>query len=125
MGRLVEPLFAPLGYDWQLSIGVLSSFAAREVFNSTMSTVYNVGAGDSEADTKALAETLKDQTYPDGSPIYTTLTGVTLMVFYVFAMQCVSTVELSSINSPPNFAISRCDSMSSSWIAFASSIRIC
>ena len=59
-----------------------------------MSTVYNVGGGDSDEDTKALAETLKDQTHPDGSRVYTTLTGVTLMVFYVFAMQCVSTVAV-------------------------------
>jgi ferrous iron transport protein B len=94
LGRAIEPVVAPLGFDWKIGIGIVASFAAREVFVSTMSTVYNVGGGDSDEDTKALAETLKDQTHPNGSPVYTTLTGVTLMVFYVFAMQCVSTVAV-------------------------------
>ncbi|HEX5219537.1 MAG TPA: ferrous iron transport protein B [Verrucomicrobiae bacterium] len=94
LGRAIEPVIAPLGFDWKIGIGIVASFAAREVFVSTMSTVYNVGGGDSDEDTKALAETLKDQTRPDGSRVYTTLTGVTLMVFYVFAMQCVSTVAV-------------------------------
>jgi ferrous iron transport protein B len=94
LGRAIEPVIAPLGFDWKIGIGIVASFAAREVFVSTMSTVYNVGGGNSDEDTKALAETLKDQTHPDGSRVYTTLTGVTLMVFYVFAMQCVSTVAV-------------------------------
>jgi ferrous iron transport protein B len=59
-----------------------------------MSTVYNVGAGDSDEETKALAESLRSQKNPDGSSVYTPLTAVTLMVFYVFAMQCVSTVAV-------------------------------
>ena len=94
LGRAIEPVIAPLGFDWKIGIGIVASFAAREVFVSTMSTVYNVGGGDSDEETKALAETLKEQRHPDGSAVYTTLTGVTLMVFYVFAMQCVSTVAV-------------------------------
>jgi ferrous iron transport protein B len=94
LGRAIEPVIAPLGFDWKIGIGIVASFAAREVFVSTMSTVYNVGGGDSEEDTKALTETLREQQRADGSPVYTTLTGVTLMVFYVFAMQCVSTVAV-------------------------------
>lgn len=94
LGRAIEPVIAPLGFDWKIGIGIVASFAAREVFVSTMSTVYNVGGGDSDEDTKALAETLKEQRHPDGSAVYTTLTGITLMVFYVFAMQCVSTVAV-------------------------------
>ena len=93
MGRAIEPIIAPLGFDWKMGIGIITSFAAREVFVSTMSTVYNVGqADDSEAGTQTLAKTLRAQTRPDGTPVYTTLVAVTLMVFYVFALQCASTV---------------------------------
>jgi ferrous iron transport protein B len=95
MGRMIEPIIAPLGFDWKIGIGIVASFAAREVFVSTMSTVYNVGSpDDSETGMTTLAETLKSQTRPDGTPVYTTLTGITLMIFYVFAMQCVSTVAV-------------------------------
>jgi ferrous iron transport protein B len=91
-GRAIEPVIAPLGFDWKIGIGIVTSFAAREVFVSTMSTVYNVGGTD--GDLKTLELTLQEQQRPDGSPVYTTLTGITLMVFYVFAMQCVSTVAV-------------------------------
>jgi len=95
MGRAIEPVIAPLGFDWKMGIGIISSFAAREVFVSTMSTVYNVGGGDeSEAGKRALVQTLRAQTRPDGSPLYTPLLAVTLMVFYVFALQCASTVAV-------------------------------
>ena len=95
MGRLIEPAIAPLGFDWKIGIGVITSFAAREVFVSTMSTVYNLGEGQhSETITPRLAETLREQKRPDGTAVYTPLTAVTLMVFYVFALQCVSTVAI-------------------------------
>ena len=95
LGRLVEPVIAPLGFDWRMGIGIVASFAAREVFVSTMSTVYSVGTYDkSETSVKNLAETLRQQRKPDGAPVYTTLVAVTLMVFYVFALQCVSTVAI-------------------------------
>ncbi len=95
LGRLIEPVIAPLGFDWKMGIGIVSSFAAREVFVSTMSTVYNVGKYDrSETSKTALEKTLRAQQKPDGSPIYTPLTAITLMVFYVFALQCVSTVAI-------------------------------
>ena len=95
LGRAIEPIIAPLGFDWKMGIGIITSFAAREVFVSTMSTVYNVGqADDSESGTKTLAQTLRAQTRPDGTPVYTTLVAVTLMVFYVFALQCASTVAV-------------------------------
>jgi ferrous iron transport protein B len=92
MGRAIEPLIAPLGFDWKMGIGIVASFAAREVFVSTMSTVYNVG-GKEDTGTR-LVETLRQQKRADGRPVYTALTGLTLMVFYVFAMQCVSTVAV-------------------------------
>jgi ferrous iron transport protein B len=95
MGHFIEPAIAPLGFDWKMGIGIISSFAAREVFVSTMSTVYNVGSTDeSESGKQALAQTLRMQTRPDGSPLYTPLLAITLMVFYVFALQCASTVAV-------------------------------
>ena len=96
MGRAIEPVIAPLGFDWKMGIGIISSFAAREVFVSTMSTVYNVGSGDEESDAgkKALVQTLQAQTRKNGSPLYTPLLAITLMVFYVFALQCASTVAV-------------------------------
>jgi ferrous iron transport protein B len=94
MGRAIEPIIAPLGFDWKMGIGIVSSFAAREVFVSTMSTVYNVGSEDDSNSKTKLEETLRQQKHPDGTPVYTTLTAITLMVFYVFALQCVSTVAI-------------------------------
>jgi ferrous iron transport protein B len=95
LGHSIEPLIAPLGFDWKMGIGIVTSFAAREVFVSTMSTVYNVGKYDrSESSRSSLVKTLRAQRRPDGTPVYTALTGVTLMVFYVFALQCVSTVAI-------------------------------
>ncbi len=95
LGRWIEPVIAPLGFDWKMGIGIISSFAAREVFVSTMSTVYNVGKYDRSASgLSSLASTLQAQKRPDGSPVYTPLIAVTLMVFYVFALQCVSTVAV-------------------------------
>jgi ferrous iron transport protein B len=95
IGHIIEPAIAPLGFDWKIGIGLVSSFAAREVFVSTMSTVYNVGKYDrSESSMSSLAKTLQSQKRPDGTPVYSILTGLTLMVFYVFALQCVSTVAI-------------------------------
>ena len=92
LGRAIEPTLKPLGFDWKIGIGIVTSFAAREVFVSTLSVVYNVG-GDGE-NTASLAEVMKSERRSDGGARYTPLTGITLMVFYVFAMQCVSTVAV-------------------------------
>jgi ferrous iron transport protein B len=95
LGRAIEPFIKPLGFDWKIGIGIIGSFAAREVFVSTMSTVYNVGgAAEGDAGTASLAKMLQEQNRDDGSKLYTPLLGVTLMVFYVFALQCVSTVVI-------------------------------
>ena len=95
LGRFIEPAIRPLGFDWKIGVGIVASFAAREVFVSTMSLVYNVGDYErSEASTSSLAQTMKRQTRPDGTPVYTTLVAITLMIFYVFALQCVSTVAV-------------------------------
>jgi len=95
LGQMIEPIVRPLGFDWQIGIGIVASFAAREVFVSTMSLVYNVGElQDDDEGTRTLAEVMKTQRYANGAPVYTTLVGITLMVFYVFALQCVSTVAI-------------------------------
>ena len=92
-GHALEPAIKPLGFDWQIGIGLITSFAAREVFVSTMGVVFNAQAED-EADTEPLREALLSATWPDGRPLFTPLVCFTLMVFYVFAMQCVSTVAV-------------------------------
>jgi len=95
LGRLIEPVIAPLGFDWKMGIGIVSSFAAREVFVSTMSTVYNVGKAEkTTSGVSNLAKTLQAQKHRDGTLVYTPLVAVSLMVFYVFALQCVSTVAI-------------------------------
>jgi ferrous iron transport protein B len=95
LGRLIQPVIEPLGFDWKIGIGIVASFAAREVFVSTMSVVYNVGdVEDPNTATPGLAQTLREQVREDGRPVYTTLTAVTLMVFYVLALQCASTVAV-------------------------------
>jgi ferrous iron transport protein B len=94
LGHAIEPIIRPLGFDWKMGIGIVTSFAAREIFVSTMSVVYSMGGGDSEAEVGALAARLQDQKHPDGRPVYTALTGMTLMVFYVVALQCASTVAV-------------------------------
>lgn len=95
LGHLVEPAIAPLGFDWKMGVGLVSSFAAREAFVSTMAIVYNVADDGNEADGhNNLVEALRAQKRSDGTPVYTTLTALTLMVFYVFALQCVSTVAI-------------------------------
>jgi ferrous iron transport protein B len=94
MGRAIEPVIAPLGFDWKIGIGIIGSFAAREVFNSTMATVYNLGQGSGEENTSNLQKILPEQRRPDGSKVFTPLTAISLMVFYVFALQCVSTVAV-------------------------------
>ncbi len=92
VGHAMEPLIKPLGYDWKMGIGLLASFAAREVFVSTMSIVYSVE--ESDEDILPLRDRLLAETRPDGSAMYTPLVCLSLMVFYVFAMQCMSTVAI-------------------------------
>lgn len=90
LGRSVEPVFRPLGFDWKINIGVLSSFAAREVIVSTLAIVYGIGE-DAAEDETTLVETLRSQKRADGSPVYTNATCLSLLVFYVLAMQCLPT----------------------------------
>lgn len=93
IGHLMEPAIAPLGMDWKIGIGLVAAQAAREVFVGTMSIVYNVEAGEDQED-GALAQTLRDQKGPDGAPVFTTLTCLSILVFFVLSMQCVSTLAV-------------------------------
>ncbi len=90
-GRAIEPAVAPLGYDWKLGVSIVASFAAREVFVATMGTIYGVG-GDDDA---ALQDKLRTAARPDGTIAYTPLIAVGLMVFYVFALMCMSTIAVT------------------------------
>ncbi|MDB6172787.1 MAG: ferrous iron transport protein [Chthoniobacteraceae bacterium] len=92
MGHAIEPLIAPLGFDWKIGIGLVGSFAARETFVSTMSIVYNVE--EDEDNRTPLRDTMRDEKHADGTPVYTPLVCIGLMVFYVLAMQCISTVAV-------------------------------
>jgi ferrous iron transport protein B len=91
-GHLIEPVIRPLGFDWHVGIGLISSFAAREVFVSTMGVVFNA-EGDGE-NTEPLRHALNGARWPDGRVLFTPLVCFTLMIFYVFAMQCMSTIAV-------------------------------
>ena len=92
MGHGIEPVIHPLGYDWKIGIALITSFAAREVFVGTMATLYSVG--DAEAGKQTLQEKMKEAKRDDGSPVYTLAAGLSLLIFYVFAMQCMSTLAI-------------------------------
>lgn len=91
MGHSIEPVIKPLGYDWKIGIALITSFAAREVFVGTMATLYSVGASDTE---EPLRNKLRAARWPDGRPVYTLASGISLLIFYVFAMQCMSTMAI-------------------------------
>ena len=90
IGKFIEPAIAPLGYDWKIGIAIVSSFAAREVFVGTLATIYNVGAD--EEDT--IKNRMADEVHADGKPVFTLASGMSLMIFYAFAMQCMSTLAI-------------------------------
>jgi ferrous iron transport protein B len=93
LGHAIEPAIRPLGFDWKIGIALITSFAAREAFVGTMATLYSVEGGD-DADQATLAEKLNAAKRTDGTKVYTLATGLSLMVFYVFAMQCMSTLAI-------------------------------
>ncbi|WBL22478.1 ferrous iron transport protein B [Zunongwangia sp. HRR-M8] len=91
MGRGIEPVVAPLGYDWKIGIAIISSFAAREVFVGTLATIYSVGSDEEETIKNRMAA----ETNPIlGGPLFTLASGVSLLLFYAFAMQCMSTLAI-------------------------------
>ena len=92
LGKAIEPIIEPLGYDWKIGISLITSFAAREVFVGSMATIYAVE--DDGANNMTLVEKMKDQKRRDGTPVYTLAAGSSLMVFYVFAMMCMATLAV-------------------------------
>ena len=90
LGKTVEPAIAPLGYDWKIGIALISSFAAREVFVGTLATIYSVGSEEEETIKNRMAAELK----PNGEALFDLPTGLSLMVFYAFALQCMSTLAI-------------------------------
>ena len=92
IGKTIEPVIKPLGFDWRIGISLITSFAAREVFVGTMSTIYSVGDADN---TKSIREKLMSQTNPNtGKPFFTPAVCISLLLFYAFAMQCMSTLAI-------------------------------
>jgi len=93
IGKSIEPAIAPLGYDWKIGIGIVASFAAREVFVGTMATIYSVGSHEEEVNT--IKQRMLAEVHPEtGKPIYNFASGISLLLFYAFAMQCMSTLAI-------------------------------
>jgi ferrous iron transport protein B len=93
LGKIIEPAIKPLGYDWKIGIALITSFAAREVFVGTMATLYSAG-GDANKNSATLQEKMSGARWPDGSKVYTLAAGLSLLIFYVLAMQCMSTLAV-------------------------------
>lgn len=93
LGHAIEPVIQPLGFDWKIGVALIASFAAREVLVSTLSIIYNVGKDENE-ESETLIGAVREAKRPDGTPVWTPLTALSLMVFFVLAMQCMSTVAI-------------------------------
>ena len=90
IGKSIEPLIRPLGYDWKIGIGLVTSFAAREVFVGTLATIYSVGGNNPDT----LKQKMSAEKRADGSAVFSLASGISLLLFYAFAMQCMSTLAL-------------------------------
>ncbi len=93
IGHLLEPVIQPLGFDWKIGVGLIASFAAREVLVSTFATIYNIEQAD-EDNVVPLVEALRKDRYPDGRPVFTVLVAVSLLVYFVYAAQCMATFAI-------------------------------
>jgi len=92
MGKTIEPVIKPMGYDWKIGIALISSFAAREVFVGALATIYNV---DSDDNVSTIKERMTAEVNPDtGEKRFNLPTGVSLLLFYAFAMQCIGTLAI-------------------------------
>jgi ferrous iron transport protein B len=92
MGKIIEPVIRPLGYDWKIGISLITSFAAREVFVGSLATIYAVQhEGDENS---RLIDRMREEKRNDGALVYSLASGVSLMIFYVFAMQCMATLAV-------------------------------
>ncbi|MDA7559233.1 ferrous iron transport protein B, partial [Flavobacteriaceae bacterium] len=93
LGKTIEPAIRPLGYDWKIGIGVITSFAAREVFVGTLATIYSVGSS-SEDNDKTIKNRMAQEVHDNGNKVFTLASGISLLLFYAFAMQCMSTLAI-------------------------------
>jgi len=93
LGHLIEPVIEPLGFDWKIGVALIASFAAREVLVSTLSIIYNTGKEGTE-ESAGLMQAIRDAKRDDGTVVWTPLTAITLMVFFVLAIQCMSTIAV-------------------------------
>lgn len=91
LGHGIEPIVKPLGYDWKMGVSIISSFAAREVFVGTMSTLYSL---DDEVQEQKIIEKMRNDKKPNGTPVFSFATGLSILVYYAFAMQCISTIAV-------------------------------
>lgn len=97
VGEAIEPAVSPLGYDWKMGVGILTSFAAREVFVGTMAILYGLDEdidAESEEGEKTILEKMKNDVKPNGEKVFTFATGISILLFYAFAMQCISTIAI-------------------------------
>ena len=94
IGKTIEPVIKPLGYDWKIGIGLVASFAAREVFVGTLATIYSVGSANENESIDTIKTKMSNETYADGSKVFTFASGISLLLFYAFAMQCMSTLAI-------------------------------
>jgi ferrous iron transport protein B len=93
MGKTIEPAISPLGYDWKIGIAIISSFAAREVFVGTLATIYSVGGSDND---DTIKDKMRAEINPEtGEKIFNFASGISLLLFYAFAMQCASTLAVT------------------------------
>jgi ferrous iron transport protein B len=95
LGHVIEPVVKPLGFDWKIGIGLIASFAAREVLVSTLGVVYSIDEEVAGETPGSVSEAMRADTWPDGSPIFTPLVGISILVFFVLAMQCMSTLAVA------------------------------
>ena len=91
VGKSIEPAIAPLGYDWKMGVGILTSFVAREVFVGTMSMLYSL---DDDAPEGKVIDKMRNDVKPNGEKVFSFATGISILFFYAFAMQCVSTLAV-------------------------------
>lgn len=94
MGKTIEPIVKPLGYDWKIAIALVSSFAAREVFVGTLATIYNVGSEGEDEENKTIKSKMRIELTKSGDKVYNLASGISLLLFYAFAMQCMSTLAI-------------------------------
>jgi len=94
VGKTIEPIIKPLGYDWKIGIGLVASFAAREVFVGTLATIYSVGSASENQGIDTIKTKMANERYSDGRKVFTLASGISLLLFYAFAMQCMSTLAI-------------------------------